>query len=418
MEKQNIESLFQLFKIETLQQQTMRENIFLRILSLKNSQQYTIETAKNHLIYQEVLKSIYTKNKEINSTISLKYFEKKIQDYISKCISDEKIDKLSELEKLLKQLEEMPIVEYTVLKPIHGIKLNKDEILDFGLIKVIDYNNEKHEKYIRLKAGGLNKMTLWGPHPSDYYVMTVVDARESEHAYELSESIFYNFEYFLKFSLGRPLKEGEYIGILNVSYLLPKTGILLERDGSVTSKHENTGITTFIDIDNDYFFSKDSCNDKLWNLLLYTASGENSKFKNKLIQAIQWVGKAFSEIDLSMAMLQYTMALESIFSNLEKGIITPSITANIAESIALIVGKNYDDRIELEKTVKDIYSTRSAISHGSKKAISELDTIIASKICIVTIRQFLQDPELEKIETPEKFLEILKRKKYNSDQVV
>ena len=66
--------------------------------------------------------------------------------------------------------------------------------------------------------------------------------------------------------------------------------------------------------------------------------------------------------------------MEILLTYSEKGqIITPGITHQISESAAIIIGDTFDDRIKVEKDIKELYGKRSSIVHSGERDIDIKD---------------------------------------------
>ena len=75
-------------------------------------------------------------------------------------------------------------------------------------------------------------------------------------------------------------------------------------------------------------------------------------------------------------------------------------------------GSNYEEKIIIEKQVKEIYSIRSAIAHGNDKVVSDEEMNLVMDISISVVRAFLTNNNLSKIQNIEQFIEYLKKEKY------
>jgi len=137
------------------------------------------------------------------------------------------------------------------------------------------------------------------------------------------------------------------------------------------------------------------------------------KFEKKIILAIEWLGQAYKDSSMQNSFLKAAISLEILFTHSEKEIITPSIIHQISESIALILGKDYEDCIKIEKDIKYLYGKRSSIVHSGSSKIKyyELNNLLnySGKI----IFEFLINYEYSNVKEIEELYSILKRKKYD-----
>ena len=118
-----------------------------------------------------------------------------------------------------------------------------------------------------------------------------------------------------------------------------------------------------LDREDKWFFQQENGNYFIWELL---KDKSNYNIKKRILLAIQLIGNGLNQEDTRLAFLQFATAIEAMLQN-DKGFITKSITAHIAEYGAFILSDKKDERIKLEKRIKEIYGVRSGIAHGHKK---------------------------------------------------
>ncbi|EMO33162.1 hypothetical protein LEP1GSC175_1925 [Leptospira santarosai str. HAI821] len=403
----NINELLNKFVVENLG--TLNANFYIRLFS--SDKQYSLIDNESTKFFKKTIDLAHRYNPDIRKTLSFNYFEKAFRKLIVDLLNEKSAVDENVLKTFFKTLSNIKNSLYYVLKPIAGIKLEKDPIPEYGPVRIIKYANILHRSFVKQLAKGVDENILWGVQRSEYYALVSTNGRDQDLALDRAEEILHLFEIFLKFAIGRSLEDGESIEILNITLPLSNIGHLIREDGTISSNYSNRSIIRFISIDDEYFFSMEAGNNQLWNIL--TDYKKNpTEMQSKIVQAILWVGKAFNEKDRHLSLLQFTMALEALFSNLQSGVITPGIAYSISENVAFILGKNYDDRTEIEKIVKKIYGLRSAITHGNSKEISDYDLIYASRICLESIREFLRNDELKNFRKVDELVDYLKRKKY------
>lgn len=404
-----INILLQKFKMELISPFNPFGKLFMRLYS--SSAMYTLYTEQDFIFYQNTLKESFKFNSELSKTCSINNFDKKFRKLLVSLLEiDSKIEK-EIFSSFINSFLSEPVKKFQVLKPIIGICLKKESIHELGIFKILDSSNEKHRSYVSFKSGGVNPIVFWPPNSPQFYIMIETQARDSETALDNAENVLRILESFLKFSLGRPLNSNEHLGIVDISFPITRTGIMISDESQVSSSFFNNSYSNAIPIDDEFFNSKESGNEYLWKLMNDYIINPNP-FQRKLAQGIIWVGKAFSEKNSNIAILQYTMALESIFSGLEKGLITNTIVASISESMALIIGTNYQNRIEIIKNVREIYALRSAISHGNQKEISPDDLYRSYHLAVLLIRAFLVVPELYSLKSIDELKIYLDKIKY------
>lgn len=105
---------------------------------------------------------------------------------------------------------------------------------------------------------------------------------------------------------------------------------------------------------------------------LYENKRENNKY-SKLIFTLNWLGKSIKETDYGSAFLEVIIGLESIAEKQSNGMVSPSINFQISNFVALILGKNKEDRKLIVKEMRKLYIKRSEIVHDGKSNITYED---------------------------------------------
>lgn len=115
--------------------------------------------------------------------------------------------------------------------------------------------------------------------------------------------------------------------------------------------------------------------------LLAKPNKETNEYEKALLRAVHWYATSQTHFELENKFLNLIMSLETLLTPRDGN---PIGTA-IAEAVALLLVSNVDRRRELKKRVKELYSYRSAVSHGGNKSIlyadvKELEAIVSRLI--------------------------------------
>ncbi len=105
-------------------------------------------------------------------------------------------------------------------------------------------------------------------------------------------------------------------------------------------------------------------------------------FEKRVWTALYWLGEAMHERELNPLIIKYATCLEALFNSQEGG-----ISQQISEFTAHVVGKTKDERMEIYKNVKKLYSLRSTSVHGAS-VINSIDDRFLSyiqQICEVAV---------------------------------
>jgi hypothetical protein len=164
-----------------------------------------------------------------------------------------------------------------------------------------------------------------------------------------------------------------------------------------------------VKIENPYFSDKVNGYGKVWNFI----TSKRNDLENKILEAIEWSGKASVETDDSKAFLLYMIAIEAILNYTHPNSLHAPITVSLADSIAFLLGKDKRSRMQYANDVTKLYGIRSKIVHGSIREIPELDLHKAFIISHQIIKKILQEEPYKSFTSKERLSEyLLKEKKY------
>ena len=92
----------------------------------------------------------------------------------------------------------------------------------------------------------------------------------------------------------------------------------------------------------------------------------------RIKRAVNWVGRALRSPEIAEGFLWLAIALETLLIA-QDGFISRSITAQLAEFAAFLTASDVETRKQVNKSVKELYQTRSAIVHSSATKIQGED---------------------------------------------
>jgi hypothetical protein len=100
-----------------------------------------------------------------------------------------------------------------------------------------------------------------------------------------------------------------------------------------------------------------------------------NKMQRKVLSALRWIGEATKPDALSARYIKLSTALEFLIGGEPENeyLSTRGITATLAERAAFLIGKDLDDRLNIDKKVKYYYRIRSKIVHGAQDTIDGPD---------------------------------------------
>jgi len=131
----------------------------------------------------------------------------------------------------------------------------------------------------------------------------------------------------------------------------------------------------------DYFFVFPSTRAKMEKAGVFVLSSileesdngrtlEPGSFKFALLQALRWTVDSLDQTNNASKMLAMTVGLETLFS--EEPV---NLTSQVADGTAMILARNPVEREKISKKMKDLYGTRSAVTHGRKASVPDADVV-------------------------------------------
>lgn len=288
---------------------------------------------------------------------------------------------------------------YYVAFPIYGAIIPK--VTNIGIF--VAYNYSDYKEFL-IKNNGMTEESIDALHAVknelDYLVITT-EAKDSRRAIELAKTNFELFEYATKFLMQDNANFD--IGIFKYKKLNSEEGHAFEKtdfpNGGFASSLKSKGAFQKINI--QYLASPQL--DSFWKIISHYINGSATEMENRLINAIRWVGMANSDDSEITKYVQYVFALESLLSHDPANeIIKPSISFQLAEYAAFIIGENANEKIiskkqlrqKIFKDVKKIYSNRSKIVHGNDTTINKTALSDAHELIYTLIYSIMQNKEL------------------------
>jgi len=360
------------------------------------------------LTLKTTVREIWKSNKEIFKTVT----EKKVKECIIEIIRQKVIDnvdlKQRHFTQMIDQLLAMPVQECDVFKPLYGAMLSDiEKPLILGPYTIYDIDHQKQiilGKYPKAEMFyDINRKYI----ETNLLIGLKVMAREHRRAIELSESLFQQFDNVIKFIIG-PTDHRYDIGIYNFN-AWSIHGSYVFTDKGVSSNTSASGSVSDLDLCDPYFISNGY--EWIWEKLQID---DHKTLETRILLAINWLGKGLKDKNTENRYVQFIFALESLF-NFQKGapLISPSIVNQLAEISALILGSNFDERIDFMRKIKKLYEKRSTIVHGDKTQITEDDVLIAYGLVKSIILKLVHQPELRTLKSDQDLLNWVNQIKYS-----
>ncbi len=279
--------------------------------------------------------------------------------------------------------------EYNFIKVAYGISIQDAEYVEYRGITLI--RKDFIAKYLEMNVSDIEIASHFlkklRTDNDVVYMKIVCVAKDSdkaqEYAIEKFKIIDTCFRFLLKFNNSDRVRFGFY----NLNY--ESTSGMYGYNNDIFISMSELKDSMCIDTHLSYLFESETSN-KVWDLLEKKYLND---MESRLKESIIWVSEASHQNDNAIAYMQCFLALESILME-QDGFINKSITAQISEYVAFIIGTGKNERISIEKELKELYSILSSIAHGKNKKGIDQQLVRMFLIVKIIIFKFLTDKKL------------------------
>ena len=300
----------------------------------------------------------------------------------------------SDIDKLYNELLKIEIKESEILYEIYGVELNIPSI-QLGRFTIYNYDLSIDSLIKRFPNLGAFNDIYFGHRKSNHFIGIPVKARENDKATEIANNLCQTFENVISFMIG-DLKHENTIGIFNYRGWQHTTAIVCNNDSMGFNLKNKLAFP--VNVQDNYFVDKLQGHDLIWDLI---TKDNKTEIEKRLLNSIEWIGKAIHDIDLSKSLVQFVFAIEGMLQHNEKAFITPSIVSQLSDWLAFIIHDDKEQRKKIAKYFKDIYKKRSSIAHGAINTIDNEDLYMAFQISKLMIKSFLTVKQFRDIKTME-----------------
>lgn len=370
-----------------------------------------ISTRKNIIEFEHLCRKLWKSNKEIHRTISYKSFKTGIINNLRKNIELDLEFDSPLFNQFQEKLCERKVSEYEIYKEIKGCKISSVEpiiINDFSF-----YNWPKHSKIIKAnhkKAFSKQNHYFYSEDDKKALVSYKISSRDYDRANEIADEKFKQLENILRFLFTDTNHSNDACNLHDIGIFEHREQEWLESkviyDESIGGHSIVVGTYKNLSL-NKRLLVGNKNSKRLWELLQKL---NPSKLEYRVLNSIEWIGKAKHELEPEKGIIQFLFAIEALMNFNEQGIITPSIAYGMRESIAFLLGKNAEERIEIDEMFSRLYSIRSSIVHGNTKEFTKYDIEDAKILAERIVFKFLSQPKLMELSVDGIKAEIRKRK--------
>lgn len=365
----------------------------LNIIGRENYQKF--ETVIDKLLVGDTAKKITTKNLR---EIVIEKIKEKLQKKETFSSEDGRA--------LRKELKDIKTSTFRVFRDLFGTTINNPEApIAFG--EFTFYSWKHHKGVLEKLLNSAQNTELWLNGPHNILVEHSVVAGNQDKALELADISFARLESILRFMIG--IRNSNFEIGVNTYTGLKSRKYYVASDNGLSMGQRAVGGFQLLPLEDNYF-SNPAENFKR---LIHINPNSSNSLDRKILKGAEWIAQALTEPNPASALIKAATTLEVLFSANERGIITPSIMAQISESCAHILGDSIDSCLEVERKVKALYGIRSAVVHSGKEDVNaeDIDTMI--HYARQVILNLLAYKEYEDLKTIEKLQDLLRRKKYS-----
>lgn len=358
----------------------------------------------NIINFHNLIDEIWTKHKLIQDHFT----HKKALNEIIK-FAERKEDLIhDDVYNWLDSIKKQEIKDYWIYREIKGAKLSENKSVKLGPFCIVDKNNHKDNIIKKSSYIQSNWEHVSNHCKGNLLIGVKVSVKNIDRGYELANKQFELFENTIKFII--PNNEEYEISIVN--HVEPPVCISF----AIADNSYNRSLSRSINGSEPINFNSSIFSDtNTWiqGIFSLLEKKKRSDVENRIVSAIDWVGKGLREFDKYKGFVQLTFGIEALLGNNDGRIIQPSILSRISESIAFTLGTDYTSRLKLEKDFKELYAIRSAIVHGGEKSVSTGEFMQLKYMVIKLIWAFIKNKELRNCHTINDYNDWIKNKRYN-----
>lgn len=296
----------------------------------------------------------------------------------------------------------IPRVDFSIFREVAGVTIDTPGPLDLGPFRI--YRRDRHQA--ELSADSHAKEGLFVD-AGDHLIRVVVSARDSNFAMELAEEQFLRFDHIIAFILGHQNQPHHVSASRPGGQARVKSYMATESAAMHAVKRATKGGPIRLDADDIADFDG---NGRIWEIL---SSPSRTEIQERVLLSIEWLGQAQLEMSRANAMLKAAIATEILF-NLRRDPIGPSISNQIAETMAHVLGGSVGAKLVIEREMKRLYGLRSDVTHRGAVNFDEGDIRLLIALASDAIMTLLTLAPYKDFESDKQFVEHLNVIKYSA----
>ena len=315
--------------------------------------------------YELALDRLWRADSEVHQTVGRETLESEFLRVLRQTANDSRELQRQDADLMMANLKKSPVQGFFVLRRIEGVAFKGMEPCAAGSCQIIELPRDLQstpsttDHILREKMRELDGV----------FVQYEAKARDLRRAIELADEVFGKLEGLLRVAAG-VWHENVQIRILDEVGQWYREAIVIGRQGGGGEDYEQSVYVRNICIDEVVKSIESNHPGKYWPLV---DSSQLSDLEKRALRALLWLGRAYSSRRTEDAFLQCAIALEVALVMNQRDVITPSILYQLAESVAVLLGRNQRERLQIDKEMRKFYGKRSAIVHKGSEEVSRED---------------------------------------------
>lgn len=348
--------------------------------------------------FQDAVDVLYADDKEVLKTFGWTRFKNKVLDYVASLKAKNAPPIQENVAEFFQQMRQVPCEQFSVFREITGISLEAVIPLDLGPYRL--YHRTRHADAL---ATDCHSPELLFEDSGEHLIRVVVTTRDPDFAVQLAEAQFLKFDHVLAFICGYQ-NQRHHVSTVSQPTLV-KNYLSTGKTDLHAFKRPSAGSTLRMDSEN---VTQLNGNARIWSMLSATAQ---TKLETRILLAIEWLGQARLEMSQANALLKAAISTEILF-NLRRESISPSISNQIAETMAHVVGGDIETKLWIEKEMKRLYGLRSSVTHRGAVVFDEFDIRLLMGLASEAVMILLTQSPYKEFENEEQFIAHINHLKY------
>lgn len=350
--------------------------------------------------FQEAVEALHSDDKELFRTFGWTGFKSEVLGYVASLKTKSEAPTRENVAVFFQQMREIPCEQYSIFREIAGVSLEAPDPLDLGPYRL--YHRTRHADAV---ATDCHAPELLFEDSGEHLIRVIVAARDPDYAVQLAEAQFLKFDHVIAFIFGHQ-NQRHHVSTVGQPSLV-KNYLSTGKTALHAFKRLAAGPTVQMDSED---VTKLDGNARIWSMLSAPAP---TKFETRILLAIEWLGQARLEMSQANALLKAAISTEILF-NLRREAISPSISNQIAETMAHVVGGDIKTKLWIEKEMKRLYGLRSDVTHRGAVTFDEFDVRLLMGLASEAVMILLTRPPYKDFENEEQFIEHINNLKYSA----